>query len=228
MDARGRNDNAWVLHLDAHLLILNKPAGLAVHPGPQTPRSLEDHLDALRYGFKRRPQPAHRLDRDTSGCLVLGRHPKALKRLGQLFEGARVAKTYWAVLDGAPTDAEGLIDAPLLKVSSKAAGWRIVVDPKGKPARTRWRVLDRRGDRSLVEFRPETGRTHQIRVHAAQLGAPIVGDPVYGKGAGLLLHARAVSVPYRENAPPIEAVAPLPATFGRFGFAPGFGDEAMV
>lgn len=208
-----------VLHIDAHLMVIDKPSGLAVHPGPATPRSLEDHLDALRFGFQRRPQPAHRLDRDTSGCLVLGRHPKAVKRLGALFEAGVVGKLYWAVLGSAPAADEGVVDAPLLKISSKAAGWRVVVDPKGKPARTEWRVLARRDGKALVEFRPRTGRTHQIRVHAAHLGHPIVGDPVYGRGAGLLLHAREVSIPYREGADPIVATAPMPPAMQAYGFA---------
>lgn len=207
-----------VLHIDAHLLVIDKPAGVAVHPGPATPRSLEDHLDELRFGFQRRPQPAHRLDRDTSGCLVLGRHPKATKRLGALFESGRVGKIYWAVLSGAPDADTGTIDAPLLKVSTKADGWRIIVDPRGRPAVTDWRLLDRRGGKALVEFRPRTGRTHQIRVHAAYLGSPIVGDPVYGRGAGLLLHARAVTIPYKDDAPAIEAMAPLPSAMQGFGF----------
>lgn len=208
-----------VLHIDAHLVVIDKPAGLAVHPGPATPRSLEDHLDELRFGFHRRPQPAHRLDRDTSGCLVLGRHPKATKRLGALFEAGQVGKIYWAVLASAPTADSGSIDAPLLKVTSKADGWRIIVDPKGKPAQTDWTVLDRQGGKALVEFRPRTGRTHQIRVHAAYLGHPIVGDPVYGRGAGLLLHARAVTIPYKDDAPPIEVVALLPSAMQGFGFS---------
>jgi tRNA pseudouridine32 synthase/23S rRNA pseudouridine746 synthase len=191
-----------VLHIDAHLMVIDKPSGLAVHPGPATPRSLEDHLDALRFGFQRRPQPAHRLDRDTSGCLVLGRHPKAVKRLGALFEAGEVGKLYWAVLGSAPAADEG-----------------VVVDPKGKPARTEWRVLARRDGKALVEFRPRTGRTHQIRVHAAHLGHPIVGDPVYGRGAGLLLHAREVSIPYREGADPIVATAPMPPAMQAYGFA---------
>ena len=208
-----------VLHIDAHLIVLDKPAGLAVHPGPATPRSLEDHPRELRFGFQRAPQPAHRLDRDTSGCLVLGRHPKAVKRLGALFEANRVGKAYWAVLSGVPAADAGTIDAPLLKISSKAAGWRVVVDAKGRPAQTDWQLLDRRDGKALVEFRPRSGRTHQIRVHAAHLGHPIVGDPVYGRGAGLLLHARRLTIPYREGAAPIAATAPLPASFERFGFA---------
>jgi len=209
-----------VLHIDAHVLVIDKPAGLAVHPGPATPRSLDDHLDELRFGFHRQPQAAHRLDRDTSGCLVLGRHPKATKRLGQLFEAGQVEKVYWAVLSGEPAADAGRLDAPLRKITSKADGWRIIVDPKGKPAVTDWRVLDRKGGKALVEFRPQTGRTHQIRVHAAYLGHPIVGDPVYGKGAGLQLHARAITIPYREDAEPIDVVAVMPTTMQGFGLAP--------
>ncbi len=208
-----------VLHVDAHLLIIDKPAGLAVHPGPQTPYSLERYLPELRLGFQREPQPAHRLDRDTSGCLVLGRHPKALKRLAALFEAGEVDKTYWAAVEGAPTSDDGVIDAPLMKISSRAAGWRVVVDPKGKSARTRWRVLDRQGGSSLVAFVPETGRTHQVRVHAAHLGHPLLGDPVYGRGQGpMQLHARSVSVPYG-TAEPVIAVAPPPPHMTGLGFA---------
>lgn len=199
-----------ILAIDAHLIVLDKPAGLAVHPGPRTPHSLEAHLIELREGFVRSPQPAHRLDRDTSGCLVLARHPRALRRMTQLFEGGRVGKTYWAMVDGAPEGASGVVDAPLFKVSSAAEGWRMVVDPRGKRAVTRWQVLER-GERSLVAFMPETGRTHQVRVHAAALGCPIAGDPVYGAGQGpMLLHAREVMVPYVEGGVPMTAIAPLP------------------
>jgi tRNA pseudouridine32 synthase / 23S rRNA pseudouridine746 synthase len=198
-----------VLHIDAHLIILDKPAGLAVHPGPQTPRSLDDHLTGLRFGFQRMPQAAHRLDRDTSGCLVLGRHPKAVKRLGALFEGGAVEKTYWAVVSPGPDGDAGVVDAPLLKTSSKRDGWRVVPDARGKAARTPWRVLAREGGRALVAFMPETGRTHQVRVHAAVLGGAILGDPVYGDGQGAMqLHARRVVVPY--GAVPVDEEAPLP------------------
>lgn len=200
-----------IVAIDAHVLILDKPAGLAVHPGPTTPHSLEAHLIQLREGFIRSPQPAHRLDRDTSGCLVLARHPKALRRLTALFAAGRIAKTYWAIVDGAPDGDTGTVDAPLLKVSTVADGWRMVVDARGKAAVTRWEVLER-GARSLVAFMPETGRTHQVRVHAGTLGTPIAGDPVYGAGTGaMLLHARRVVVPYADDRPPIDATAPLPA-----------------
>ena len=199
-----------ILLVDAHVLILDKPAGMPVHPGPATLHSLEAHLIGLRQGFIRSPQPAHRLDRDTSGCLVLARHPKALKRLTALFAAGRVAKTYLALVDGAPDGDEGEVDLPLLKVSTAADGWRIVVDPSGKSATTRWRVL-RRGTQSLIEFTPATGRTHQIRVHAATLGTPISGDPIYGAGQGpMRLHAQRIVVPYGEDREAIVATAPLP------------------
>ncbi|MGL4543574.1 MAG: RluA family pseudouridine synthase [Polymorphobacter sp.] len=206
---------ARILYIDAHCLILNKPAGMAVHPGPQTPDSLEDHLYALREGFHRPPQPAHRLDRDTSGCLVLGRHPRALKRLTQLFTEGAIGKTYWAVVDGAPVDDAGLVDAPLFKVSTRETGWRMIIDARGKAARTRWQLLDRaaaaNGNRSTMAFMPETGRTHQVRVHAAALGCPITGDPVYGAGLGpMRLHARQIVIPYMPGQPPINVTAPLP------------------
>lgn len=200
-----------ILHIDAHLLVIDKPAGLAVHPGPSTPRSLDDHLHALREGFVRNPQPVHRLDRDTSGCLVLARHPKALKKLTQMFSAGLVGKTYWAVVDGRPAEDEGRIDAPLFKISSAEQGWRMIVDPRGRASATRWRVLAADSERSLVEFSPETGRTHQIRVHAAALGCPILGDPVYGAGQGpMRLHARGVVIPYRDDTPPVDVQAEVP------------------
>ncbi|MBV7256371.1 RluA family pseudouridine synthase [Pacificimonas sp. WHA3] len=190
-----------ILHEDAELLVIDKPAGLAVHPGPKTPRSLEDHLDDLRLGFQRRPSPAHRLDRDTSGCLVLARNPKALKRMHGLFEAGAVAKIYLALLNGI-FEGEGEIDAPLTKISSKEKGWRMVVtapDMKGaKKAMTRWRALEVRDGKTLAEFRPQTGRTHQLRIHAAHALAPICGDPVYGDGEGAMkLHAARIAFDWR-------------------------------
>ena len=197
-----------LLHRDTHLLIIDKPAGLAVHPGPKTPDSLEDFLPDLSFGNQRLPILAHRLDRDTSGCLVLARHPKAIKRVSALFEAGQVGKIYWAVLDTLPEADSGTIDAPLHKISSAEAGWRMVIDKRGKRAVTHWQVIDRAA--RLVEFRPETGRTHQLRVHAAALGHPIIGDPVYGDGRGpMRLHARSITLPYDE-AVPLNVTAPLP------------------
>src|SRR3712207_5243067 len=120
-----------VLFLDAEALVIDKPAGLAVHPGSKTRESLEDYLHQLRFGFQRLPLPVHRLDRDTSGCLLLARNPKAHKRFQRAFEEKKVRKTYVAVLDGVPEAAEGVVDMSLGKISSREAGWRMVSDPKG-------------------------------------------------------------------------------------------------
>lgn len=181
-----------VIFANRDVVVINKPAGIAVHPGPKTPRSLEDDLPALTVGGFR-PVAAHRLDRDTSGCLAIARSRRGAKWLATAFAGGGAHKLYWAILSALPATHEGLIDAPLAKISSAAAGWRMVVDPAGKPARTHWRVLNAAS--RLVEFRPETGRTHQIRVHAAHIGCPIAGDPVYGDGIGAMrLHARALTI----------------------------------
>jgi tRNA pseudouridine32 synthase/23S rRNA pseudouridine746 synthase len=168
----------------------------------------------LRFGFSRAPTAVHRLDRDTSGCLLLARNPKAHRRFAAAFAAGAVVKTYLAVLDGVPEGEGGVIELALAKRSSRATGWRIVADPAGQPARTRWTLLDRVGDGALVAFMPENGRTHQLRVHAATgLGVPIIGDPVYGRGGvPMRLHAWKLVVP-RAGKPAIEACAPLPPGF---------------
>jgi tRNA pseudouridine32 synthase/23S rRNA pseudouridine746 synthase len=213
-----------VLFIDGEAIVIDKPAGLAVHPGSRTPASLEDHLRALRFGFGREPLPVHRLDRDTSGCLLLARNPKAHKRFQRAFEDKKVTKTYLAVLAGVPDAEEGTIDLPLAKISSAEQGWRMVPDAKGKAAISHWRRLAVSGGRALLLFSPETGRTHQLRVHAAAgLGIPISGDPVYGAGRGpMLLHARSLRLE-RDGKPPVEATAPLPPSFAYAGF-PDAGD----
>lgn len=202
---------ARVLFRDGLVLILDKPAGLPVHAGPGGGETLEQHFPHLRFGLPHPPQLAHRLDRDTSGCLVLGRHRKALSRLGRLFQSGRVEKTYWAVTEGIPAEREGRIELPLAKETPRS-GWKMVVDrDKGQPAVTDYRVLGTSGGRAWIECHPRTGRTHQIRVHLAQLGCPVLGDPVYGAGGGPLhLHARAVSLPLYPNRPAIGATAPVP------------------
>jgi tRNA pseudouridine32 synthase/23S rRNA pseudouridine746 synthase len=212
-----------ILFIDGEAIVLDKPAGLAVHPGPSTRESLEDHLADLRFGFQREPSPVHRLDRDTSGCLLLARNPKALKRFAAEFEAGRVTKTYLAVLDGVPEGEEGVIDLALAKVSSREEGWRMVPSAKGKPSLTRWRLVGKAQGRALIRFEPATGRTHQLRVHAAAgLGVPILGDPIYGRGQGqgTMLHAAAIRLE-RGAKPPVEASAPLPAAFAALGFGDG-------
>jgi tRNA pseudouridine32 synthase/23S rRNA pseudouridine746 synthase len=245
---------ARVLHRDGLMLIVDKPPGLSVHRGPKGGPSLEDYFDALRYGLPRPPALAHRLDKDTSGCLVLGRHRKALAHLGLLFKHRKVGKTYWAVVAGGPDAPEGTIDIPLGRLDDKI-GWWMKPDPKGLPSVTNWKVMGRflpsaalsspspvyRGGGSPMHgasgsprpnpppqagegaqapltwlaLEPITGRTHQLRVHCAAMGWPIVGDDIYGgaarfSGPVLHLHAREVVVPISKNRPPIRVVAPVP------------------
>jgi tRNA pseudouridine32 synthase/23S rRNA pseudouridine746 synthase len=208
-----------ILFFDGEAIVIDKPAGLPVDRPRDGSLSLENHLDSLTFGFKRWPQPVHRLDRDTSGCLLLSRNPKAHARFHHAFEAGIVEKRYLAILDGVPEGESGLIDLALAKISSAEAGWRMRGDPKGKPSRTAWRVLAVKDGRAFVEFIPETGRTHQIRVHAAEaLGAPVVGDPIYGNGGKeTLLHAARLKVP-RDGKEPIIAEAPLPERFLKAGF----------
>ena len=215
-----------VIFLDGEALVIDKPAGLPVDRPRDGAISLENHLSALTFGFRRWPQAVHRLDRDTSGCLLLSRNPKAHARFQQAFEQGLVSKRYLAILDGVPLGQAGTIDLPLAKVSSADAGWRMTGDARGKAARTDWRLIAEKDGRALVEFRPATGRTHQIRVHALEgLGIAVTGDPVYGTAhpAGMMLHAAALSVP-RPGKADVAAEAPWPERFARIGFHPDSGD----
>ena len=201
---------ARLLYRDGLMLVLDKPAGIAVHQGPKGGANLDALFGGLRFGLPRNPALAHRLDRDTSGCLVLGRHRKALEKLGLLFKQGRITKTYWAVVEGEPSDDEGLIDLPLGRLDA-ARGWWMKVDPAGQAAQTRYRVLARGHGRAAMALQPLTGRTHQLRVHCAAMGWPILGDPIYGNGVGPLhLHARAILVPLAKTAPAIAVEAPVP------------------
>ena len=205
---------ATLLYRDALMLVIDKPAGLPVHPGRRGGRTLSDELDGLRFGLPRRPEAAHRLDRDTSGCLILGRHRQALAKLGRLFKAGRIGKIYWAEVEGGPAAGEGEIDVPLAPRSPDPATWWMKADPAGLPSRTLWRVLGRDGRRSWLELRPLTGRTHQLRVHCAESGWPILGDAIYGSGRTadgfMQLHARAVTVPLYGGRPDIAVEAPGP------------------
>lgn len=206
-----------MLHRDGLVLILDKPAGVPVHAGPRGGINLEMYLDALRFGLPRAPALAHRLDRDTSGCLVLGRHRKALARLGRLFAAGQVEKVYWAVVEGAPPGPAGRVELALSK-RSEQRGWWMQPDPAGQGAVTDWRVLGAAGGLAWLECRPRTGRTHQIRVHCAELGCPVLGDPVYGPrrhavaaARPLHLHARSIALPLHPSRPPVAASAEPPA-----------------
>ncbi len=245
-----------LLYRDGLMLVIDKPAGLAVHRGPNGGESLEDHFGALRFGLPRAPALAHRLDRDTSGCLVLGRHRKALAQLGRLFKNGAIDKTYWVVVEGSPDCDGGIIELPLGRLDV-TRGWWMKHDPKGQAAVTRWRVMGRcsftspwRGEADLpqagrvgvngadasphpagfagdppppgegkvltwLELEPLTGRTHQLRVHCAEMGWPVLGDAIYGTaprsgGPGLHLHAREIVVPLYKNRAPVRVTAPVP------------------
>jgi tRNA pseudouridine32 synthase/23S rRNA pseudouridine746 synthase len=216
---------ARLLYRDGLMQVVNKPPGLPVHRGPKGVEAFEDYFDALRFGLPRAPALAHRLDRDTTGCLVLGRHRKALALLGKLFKQGKVGKTYWAVVEGGPADDEGRIDIPLSK-RDDSRGWWMKADPHGMPSSTTWKVLGRllhpspegQGrDKNLtwLALSPLTGRTHQLRVHCAEMGFPIVGDTIYGaapRTGGPVLHllAREVVVPISKNKPPVTITAPVP------------------
>ncbi|MEO6114464.1 MAG: RNA pseudouridine synthase [Sphingomicrobium sp.] len=204
-----------ILFIDGDVIVIDKPHGLPVDPPRAGGMSIASRIDELMLGFKRPPTPMHRLDQDTSGCLLFARNPRARAELQQAFEGGAVEKYYLAILGGEINGDEGLVDLALAKVSSAEAGWRMVGDASGKSAQTRWRKLEVQDGKTLVKFRPLTGRTHQIRVHAREgIGLGIVGDRVYGfPGGEMMLHASRLKVP-RGTKPAIDVTAPLPERFG--------------
>jgi len=195
-----------ILHADPHVVVLNKPPGLPVHPGPGGGPSVEDFFPQLS---RRRDGPwlAHRLDADTAGCLVIALRKTALLTLQAAFAEGRVAKTYWAVVQGEVEGEHGHISVPLRKRQTRD-GWTMEVHPEGQSAETTWQVLGRAQGQTWLALTPKTGRTHQLRVHCAHRGWPILGDSLYGtKGPGLHLLARRIVLPL---APPISATAPPP------------------
>src|SRR6476661_4476461 len=206
-----------ILFIDAEALVLDKPAGLPVDAPRRGGESIAARIDELNCGFQRPPTAMHRLDTDTSGCLLFARTARARSAYQQAFEGRTVEKYYLAVIAAEVGEESGTIDASLAKVSSELAGWKMVADAKGHEAVTRWRRLAVRDGHTLVEFQPLTGRTHQIRVHAREaFGRGIAGDRVYGvPGGPMLLHASRLVVP-RQGKATIDATAPLPEYFGEW------------
>ena len=212
---------ARVLYRDAMLLVIDKPAGIAVHITGHDKIALDASFKYLQFGLPKPPSLAHRLDRGTSGCLVLGRHRQALIKLGKLFERQKIEKTYLALVLGQPEEAEGIIDRPILK-SGEGSKWKMSLDEAGQPAVTHYKTRASNGTISLLELSPKTGRTHQLRLHCAfALGCPIIGDPFYGPQKGefsasqlpMMLHAEQVVIPLQPSKPPIVVKALLPEHF---------------
>ncbi|MCA0400804.1 MAG: RNA pseudouridine synthase [Proteobacteria bacterium] len=198
------------------MLVIDKPAGIAVHGGPKGGVTLDDFLPDLAFGKPEMPQLAHRLDRETTGCLVLGRDKGALKRLGGLFRDGKITKTYCAIVCGHPPEESGRIELPLARRSHDKRSWWMKVDPAGDPSFTRYRVLGQADGIAFLALQPETGRTHQLRVHCAALNMPIAGDRIYGgeramaASRHLQLHAARIVIPVGGNRAPVRVSAPLP------------------
>jgi len=210
-----------VIYEDPGAFVLNKPPGLATQGGTKTHQHLDRLLDGLA-GEGPRPKLVHRLDKDTSGALLVARSARSAAHFAKAFSGRTARKVYWAIVVGVPDVAEGAIDAPLAKQPG-TGGEKMHIDQEyGLPAKTRWRVIDRAGNRAAwVELQPLTGRTHQLRAHMASIGHPIVGDAKYGGPEAFLtggisrklhLHARRIRIDAPAGAK-IDATAELPPHF---------------
>ncbi len=228
-----------VIHRDDDVLAIDKPAGLAVQGGTGTHLHVDGLLDALRFGADQRPRLVHRLDRDTTGVLLIARNAAAAARLAAAFRSRDTEKTYWAVVVGVPQKASGRIDLALAKRAAPARQGResMTVDEEGDRAITEYRVIDRAGRHAaLLELRPLTGRTHQLRAHCAAIGCPILGDFKYGGNQSVLpglgrsrhlhLHARALVIPHPTRGT-LRLEAELPdafrATLRQLGLEPAAG-----
>jgi 23S rRNA pseudouridine955/2504/2580 synthase len=225
---------SWILYQDSHLYVLNKPSGLAAQGGSGMTRHVDGLLDALKMKSGERPRLVHRLDKDTSGVMLIARNRKAAAWYTGVFQSKEAQKLYWALVSGKPKLDEGIITLPLMKAPG-AKGDKVIVDQdEGKFARTAYRVLETAGQKvSWLAFQPITGRTHQIRVHAAEgLETPIVGDGKYGGVISFIdglpsskkmhLHARAIVLPNLAGGM-LEVLAPPPEYFMEscqfFGFS---------
>ena len=230
-DAQALHDA--VLYQDDDILVINKPSGLAVQGGSGTRRHLDGMLDTLQFEADERPRLVHRLDKDTSGVLVLARNAQAAAKLANLFRGRDVEKTYWALVVGVPNPARGEISVALAKRPGRG-GEKMVADAEeGRPAVTGYAIAEAVGGRmAWLVLHPRTGRTHQLRAHCLELGTPIVGDGKYG-GAGafidgvanrLHLHARKISFRHPGTGKRVTVEAPLTGhmaeTWKFFGFDP--------
>ncbi|WND01575.1 RluA family pseudouridine synthase [Temperatibacter marinus] len=222
---------SWVLYKDEHMIVVNKPAGLPTQGGTGQTRHLDGLLDALKYDSENRPKLVHRLDKDTSGALVLGRTPRATGLLTKAFQTKHTDKRYWAIVIGCPKMREGRIKMKMDKLPGKH-GERMVPTEEGKNSLTDYEVVDNAQKASAwLTLKPHTGRTHQLRLHCSEIGHPIVGDGKYGGKESYLsgevsrklhLHARFIDIPHPETHERIRIEAPLPphmkATFNMLGF----------
>lgn len=227
-----------VIHRDAQALVLNKPPGLATQGGTKTTAHVDGLLDALTLGAEGRPKLVHRLDKDTSGALLVARTARAAAFFAKAFSGRSTKKTYWALVVGVPSIDDGVIELPLAKQPGTGGEKMHVDEAAGLPSRSRYRVIERAGNRAAwVELTPYTGRTHQLRVHMAAIGHPIVGDGKYGGPAAFLtggisrkmhLHSRRIAVDHPDGSG-IEVTAELPPHFAEsltsLGFEAALGDR---
>ena len=225
-----------VIYEDPGAFVLNKPPGLATQGGTKTTHHLDRLLDGLA-DERGRPKLVHRLDKDTSGALLVARTARAAGHFAKAFSGRTAKKVYWALVVGVPEIEEGTIDAPLAKQPGTGGEKMHIDEEQGLPAKTRWRTIDRAGNRAAwVELQPLTGRTHQLRAHMAAMGHPIVGDAKYGGAEAFLtggisrklhLHARRIRIDAPEGGK-IDVTAELPAHFAEslatLGFSPMAGD----
>ena len=226
-----------IVHRDEQAFVLNKPPGLATQGGTKTTAHVDGLLDALRYDGSSRPKLVHRLDKDTSGALLIARTARAAAYFAKSFAGRGARKIYWALVVGVPSIDDGMIELPLAKQPGTGGEKMHVDETGGAAARTRYRVIERAGNRTAwVELQPFTGRTHQLRAHMAAIGHPIVGDGKYGGPAAFLtggisrkmhLHARSLHIAHPDSGT-IDATAPLPAHFAesitQLGFDLTLGD----
>lgn len=226
-----------VIYKDEHAIVINKPPGLATQGGTKTTTHVDGLLDALAFERTDRPKLVHRLDKDTSGVLLLARSPRAAAFFSKAFSGRTARKIYWALVMGVPSPERGEIDAPLAKQPG-TGGEKMHIDQEaGLAARTRFRMVERAGNRAAwLEMQPLTGRTHQLRVHAAAVGHPIVGDAKYGGREAFLtggisrklhLHARRLVIDH-PNGSTLDIMAELPPhmaeSFATLGFDLTAGD----